>query len=56
MNEEQAQFLVDAPALGFCRRPLRDGHRINAAARSSPYALKNEEEIGARLNNFSLRP
>ena len=45
MNEEQAQFLAHAFSLAFCRRPLCNGGRFDAVARSGDCPVKTRSEI-----------
>ena len=44
MNEEQAQFLAHAFSLALCRRPLCNGGRFDAVARSGDCTVTEDEE------------
>ena len=54
MNEEQAQFLAHAISLALCRRPLCNGGRFDAVARSGDCTVTEDEERALRVIRFLL--
>ena len=55
MNEEQAQFLAHAASLALCRRPLCNGGRFDAVARSGHCTVTEDEERARLVIRFLLR-